>query len=203
MKSQKTEKKPHYSPYVKANLRGIHAVRRKVSASETEPLMYQIAQDIGSELENAARIFMPDNLGVTVVGFSRFNDRLIYRGPTTDSMLEKIPSLKQPIKAKLGSLAIFGSRVKAKLAVSLFSDELQNEVKALEDQYLLSGFPLKRDYNDDGSYLPHCSIALLYNDHLREIEDPRMLSRLSRLAGLGLAKDKTITLEPVKFGDDS
>ncbi len=181
-----------------ASLRGIFAVRRQLSADSQEVLL-DIMDALHPELLNAARLFYLGELSITVIGFSRFDKKHRGTGPSTMSIVDRVQSTKHPIEeVKLGQLCIFGSEAKAKLAISLNSDELDQEVENIEAEYERKGFKLRKDYNSDNEdYSPHCSIALLFGDNLSHFQDPNTLNKLDMIAGLGELSTTSIQLDPV------
>ncbi len=181
----------------RANLNGVYAVRRKISPASLS-LMQSIEVKLLPELHNVGRLFDAHMLGVTVIGFSRFDKRHRGIGPSTASISEKITSTKMPLEVVLGRLAVYGSELKAKLGIDIFSDELINEELEYESCFSAADFPLKDDYNSNGSYKPHVSLALMYGDNFGYFKDKKLLARLDSVAGLGANCDKRITLEPVR-----
>lgn len=179
-----------------ANRRGVYAVRRKVSHESCETI-FNIAEVLGPELDNAARLFYAHDLGVTVIGFGRQDKRHKGKGPKTSDVSELVSSSKNSLVAHFGKLSIFGHGKKKKLGLNLSCEELRDEENKYCDEFLKKGFPLRPDYNNDGIYAPHLSIALLNNDYVDHFSDPRVLRRLNRLANLGGSLLQEITLEPV------
>lgn len=175
--------------------KGIVAVRRKISP-ESLSSFQTIVDELNPELQNAARLFTTKMLGVTVVGFSRFDKRHIGKGPATRDVTRKVDSCRYPIDVQLDRFAIFGSNNKGKLGICLESDELVQETQDLEDEFASQGFPLRKDHNSEDGYTPHCSIALIYNDKLQYFHDDRTLVRLEAISGF-YALDRTVRLEPV------
>ena len=180
-----------------ANERGIFAIRRPLSP-DSQQLLHRFSCILQSELHNSGRLFNPRSLGVTVVGFSRFNKRHKGIGPPTKRITAEVESCHHPINnVRLGSLAIFGSSFKGKLGINLISEELVNEAANLEGVFKEKGFPLRKDPNGDSSLTPHCSIALLYNDNLGHFQDDRTLAKLTQMIGLEKGITQSITLDPV------
>lgn len=188
-----------------ANYRGIFAVRRDISP-DSYGTMQRVADALRPELHNAARIFDVRSIGVTVIGFSRFDRRHCGKGPSTALITERVRSASEPIDVKLGSLAVFGPDIttkakvsgKHKLSVEVYSEDLEAEEQEFEAAYANAGFPLKREHNGDGTYVPHLSVALLYGDHVGQFQDTRALDKLDAITGLGHTCSEYITLEPVR-----
>lgn len=172
-------------------------VRRLVSP-ESHTTLSIIEKLLRTELLGAARQFEVDGLGVTVIGFSRFDRRHRGpKGPPTSDIVREVPGAQEPLEVSLGGLAVFGSLQKAKLGLQLLSDELEEEVHAFEDAFEKRGFPLKPDHNArDGVINLHCSIALLYGDRINDIGSEEWLHRVGHLV-LAEVGEPTITLEPV------
>lgn len=180
----------------RANRRGVFAVRRRVAPESQESL--QVISDIlQPEIRSTGRLFDVRTLGVTVVGFSRFDRRHLGTGPPTSEVVRKVLSTSSALEVGLGKLSIYDTETKAKLGVALISEELEQEVEDLEDGFRRKGFSLRTDPNDDGEYAPHCSMALLYTDNLAHYQDPRTLRRLDTITGLS-ADTIQIVLEPAK-----
>lgn len=182
-----------------AEERGIAAIRRNFTADDRQ-IFEIVAQLLRSELVGAARLFDPESLGVTVVGFSRYSSNHRVKGPRTSDVIRVVAGTGDPVTVRLGALGVFGSGSKHKLGFHLRdeSDTLANEVSSLEGEFAGRGFPLKRDYNttEDG-YAPHCSIALLYEDHVGHFTEPSVLLRLGNLLVAHIG-DPEITLLPVR-----
>jgi hypothetical protein len=175
-----------------ANERGVFAVRRLV-ANESYDKLHEVTGSIQQELKNVGRTFEAETIGITVIGFSRFCYRHMDVGPITADITENVPSSKFPIVAQLGRLGIYGPRARTKLAIDLQSDELINEERAYSEEYAKLDFPL----NSRWPYVPHCSVALVFFDHVEDFSDDRTLNRLNRLAGLGKMIEQTIVLDPI------
>lgn len=180
-----------------ANAKGIYAVRRKV-AEQSYATLQEVADNLQAPLHNAGRIFDVRMLGITIIGFSRFDRRHCGRGPSTASITEKVATAVRPIEVALGSLAIYGSSSKAKLGIEIISEELDAEESTYEAQFTNVGYALKKEYNGNGTYAPHLSIALLYGDHLSHFQDARTLDKLDRVTMLGKTGGISIILDPVK-----
>jgi hypothetical protein len=175
----------------------IFAVRRRIS-----PDSYSVFEDIATRLEpevvNAGRIFEPASLGVTVVGFTRFDKRHRHKGISTPRAIERVPSASKSLRARLGGLGVFGSGNKHKLSFVLECGELGYEIDSFERVFRLSGFPLKRDPNNpEGIVTPHCSIALLHEDHVAHFGDEKTLHRLTGICLEEACGDTSIMLEPI------
>lgn len=189
-----------------ANYRGIFAVRREISPV-SYGTMQKVADSLSPELHNAARIFDVRSIGVTVIGFSRFDRRHCGKGPKTASITEQISTAHRPLEVRLGNLAVYGAEInyknnklisgKHKLAVEVYSEDLIHEEREFEAAFEDAGYPLKREHNGDGTYAPHLSVALLYGDYVGQFADPRTLSKLDAISGLGRACGQSITLNPV------
>jgi len=179
--------------YKIANERGVFAVRRLVSPESYDALR-QTTELLSNELKNIGRTFEVETIGVTIVGFSRFFRKHMLNGPATSLMTENVRSAQYPIEVVLGRLGIYGPDSRAKLAVSLDSFELVNEELAYRKVYEESGYAL----NNRWSYQPHCSLALIASDYVEHFTDPRSISKLNKLTGLGKMIEQSIILEPVR-----
>ena len=184
----------------RANERGVFAVSRPIS-SEGQMVLQSISDILQPELRNAGRLFNVNTLGTTVIGFSRFSKRHKGIGPPTEQVTNEIDSSHHPIEVELGHLGIYGSATKCKLSISLISDKLIREAEAIEAVFEQRGFPLKQDPNAENGFVPHCSIALLYNDNLGHFQDDKILRRLESLTGLEPRTMQTIVLDPIKAHD--
>ena len=180
-----------------ANERGIFAVRRKVSPA-SRLLLQKIVDELQPELHNVSRIFDIKSLGVTVIGFSRFDKRHLGAGPATKKITDRVDSCHQVIEVQLGTLGIYGSDTRGKLGISLTSRQLVDEVLALQDEFQSAGFPLKADPNSAGEYQPHCSLALLDTDKSGHFKDERALRMLNGLHIIESSMSETIVLDPVR-----
>jgi len=177
----------------RANERGVFAVRRLVAPQSYDTLR-QTTNLLCDELKNVGRTFEAETIGVTIVGFSRFFHKHMLNGPNTSDVTENIASAKHPIEVVLGRLGIYGSNSRAKLAIAIDSPELINEELAYQKEFAKIGYPI----NQRWPYSPHCSVALVFSDYVEHFADPRSLSRLNRLTGLGKMIEQSIILEPVK-----
>lgn len=182
-----------------AEERGIVAVRRSVSPI-SYPVFDAVAQVLRPELLGAARLFDPESLGITLVGFSRYDKQHRAKGPRTQKVSDAVASTAGQVAVRLGALQVFGSGSKHKLGFRLIdaNGELEGEVALLEEEFASRGFPLKRDYNaTEEGFVPHCSIALLYEDNRRHFQDPDMLTRLGALVTEHVG-NLEVVLEPVR-----
>lgn len=176
-----------------AEARGVLAIRRAVSA-EGQTTLQSISDLLMPEVINSGRLFDVVTLGVTVVGFSRFDKHHRSKGPPTRQVVENIQSLYSPTNVKLGKLGIFGSEAKSKLGIYLTGDALFQEAEDIDTEFMHCGFPLRNDPNSPDGFVPHCSIALLYTDNIAHFREPRTLKRLNIVAGLAAAT-KSIDLD--------
>ena len=178
-----------------ANARGVFAVRRPISNEDYEKLQI-IANVLQPELRNSARLFTVQTLGVTVIGFSRFDKYHRLNGPPTKDIAIQIPSTRKRLEARLGSISIYAT---GKLGISLINPDLNDEEVAFEEEFDRSGFPLRAipGVDEYSEYAPHLSIATIYGDNLYHFRDPTTLKRLSNIANLSSNGNQTIILEPV------
>lgn len=180
---------------ISANNRGVFAIRRPL-----EPESYQVIHDVTNslrgELHNSGRLFDVRSLGVTVIGFSRFDRAHRRQGPPTTEIIASVESSRHKLSARLGKLAVFGSETKGKLGIILNSEDLNQEVENFENEFQKRDFKLIRDPNDHGIYTPHLSICLLYSDHLNSFKDSRTLHRLNKISNLGSYGNHSVTLGP-------
>lgn len=157
----------------------ILAIRRSVSP-ESYPVFENIAELLEPEIRNAARLFDISNLGVTVIGFTRFDKHHRQNWPPTREVVGTVHSAREPLEVKLGTLGVYGSDSKHKLGFSLESDALIAEISAFEQTFRDRGSPLRNDPNANPDELtPHCSIALLYEENVGYFCDTRTLDRLN------------------------
>ncbi len=194
--SSRSCQKQKPSTFRQANEHGIYAVRRLL-ARESQPLLKDLENKLMPELTNVSRVFEPQSLEVTVIGASRYDKRHRGKGPKTEHISEKVTSASYPIEAKLGKMAVYGSGRKHKLAIGLISDGLIEEENSYMAQFEIVGFPLRRDYNDEGFYSPHLSIALINNDRLAHFKDPRTIRGLGRISNYKDFLDQQIVFDPV------
>jgi len=180
-------KKPSMREIVRE--RGIIAVRRPLHET-TIPIFEEIATNLIPELPNAARLFDPETLGVTIIGFSRFDDHHKRFGASTREIAEKVPSSSKKIEVGLGSLGIYGSHSKHKLGFSIYGDAIEDEVVAFQEEFRDSGTKLRRDANKPmGELAIHICIALMYEDHIGHFSDPATLSALGNIALQGIPSE--------------
>ena len=179
--------------YKRANERGVFAVRRLLSPQSYDSIR-QTTDLLNHELKNIGRTFEVETIGVTIVGFSRFFRKHMLNGPATSLITENIVSAKYPIEVVLGRLGVYGPDSRAKLAVSIESPELVHEELAYRKAYEDRGYSL----NNRWTYQPHCSLALIASDYVEHFNDPRSISRLNKLTGLGKMIEQSIVLEPVR-----
>lgn len=194
--SSRSRQKQKPSTFRQANEHGIYAVRRLLSR-ESQPLLKDLENRLMPELTNVSQVFESQTLKVTVIGASRYDKRHRGKGPRTEHISEKVTSARYPIEAKLGKMAVYGSGRKNKLAIGLISNELIEEENNYMEQFEAVGFPLRRDYNDDGFYAPHLSIALLNNDHVPHFKDPRTIRRLGHIVNYEEFQNQQIIFDPV------
>ncbi len=189
------KRKPNHNRQVVevANNRGVYAVRRKISPESFE-VFEDASKALRAEIQGTDRFFKVEDLSVTVVGFKRFNKRLRESGPKTSDMIEQIPSCSEQIVATVGKIGIYGAGSKYKLAFGIESDELINEFAQCSNNYKEAGFPLVPDPNSPDSYTPHCSVALLDQDHVGHFDNRRTISRLDKIAEI---TNRELILQPV------
>ncbi len=180
-----------------AEMRGVFAARRSIADESLETLK-NITDQLTPELDNnVGRLFIPETMGVTVVGFSRFDHHHKLEGPSTESVLDKVPSTSQPLAVSLGRLGMFGSEKKAKLSFGIISDELEAEEEEIARIYYERGFKLRRDPNGEGFYRPHLSIGIIHSDFAAHYSDERALERLEVISRLGEHAVNEIVLNPI------
>jgi hypothetical protein len=174
---------------------GIVAVRRPIDPTSYS-LFATIAEQLSPEFENAARLFTPESLGITVVGFSKFSRQHRLHGPRTADIAAQVATASLPARAKLGTLSVYGSGKKHKLGFSLESAELATEITDFERAFQNANATLKKDHNNPTD-VPnlHCSIALLYEDTADHFRDEQTLVRLTDLA-LATIVDTNFQLQP-------
>ena len=173
-------KKPSMREIVRE--RGIIAVRRPLHESSYS-IFREITNNLMPELPNAARLFDPESIGVTIIGFSRFDDHHKRFGLSTREIAEKVPSSSKKIEVGLGSLGIYGSHSKHKLGFSIHSEVIEDEVVDFQEEFRESGTKLRRDPNKPmGELALHICIALMYEDHIGHFSDPNTLSALGGIA---------------------
>ena len=200
MKAQKRNnnpQRPKQNIMQTASIRGVYAIRRSI-AEESLLRLDQIAQQLTPELDNnVGRLFIPETMGVTVVGFYSFDHHHKLEGPSTESVLDKVPSTSQPLAVSLGRLGIFGSEKKAKLSFGIISDELEAEEEEIARIYYERGFKLRRDPNGEGFYRPHLSIGIIHSDFAAHYSDERALERLEVISRLGEHAVNEVVLNPI------
>ncbi len=186
-----------------ANRRGIVSVRRSVDEISF-PLITKILNSLNNELEGCARLYSPQDCGVTVVGFKRYTKQICTEGPNTRSISEKIQTSHRTLEVALGSIALYGQKyslqgstrnklVCAKLAIEIKSDELTEEEIQYSEEYKNQGFSLQKPRDD---FSPHMSIGTAYA-YVEEFTDNRSINKLNRISGLGENSGKTIYLSPI------
>lgn len=186
----------HGNLYAQASSRGVFSVRRKV-AKESYSAIEDLYDILHPEITNAAELSAIKSLGVTVVGFSRFDERHCGAGPRTASISEKICSTSKPLEVGIGKLALFGSSLKARLALNLVSEELKAEANEFETLFAAMNFPLKPDYNGV-EFTPHCSLALIFRDRLGHFTDNTTMNRLNLNKDSAMTSAASIILEPAR-----
>ena len=189
-----------------SRLNGVKAVRRNL-AKESLPTIEEISSRLEPELANIARLFLPTMLHLTMVGYSRFSNKHKSSDLATAEVAASIPSSREQLTGvRLGKLGIYGGGTSRapKLAIGLTSDLVSAEIAQFETQFASFGFPLLPEYNqekeDSGdliNYPAHLSIAYINSDRRKDLEDPRMLRKLSMVAGLIRSEPTFITLDPV------
>jgi hypothetical protein len=166
--------------------RGVYAVRRSVSPLSVDYIDC-IISNLQPEMENASRLFDKDSLGVTIIGFSRFDDRHKRFGQPTHEIAKNVPSSSRETKVLLGRMGIYGSGAKHKLGFEIISSELETEVLDFEAEFKASGSKLRRDPNKPSSELNlHLCVGLMYEDHIGHFNDDQTLTRLGNVAMSGL-----------------
>ena len=176
--------------------RGVFAVRRPVSHESVE-YIDSIITNLQPEMENASRLFDKESLGVTIVGFTRFDDRHKRFGTPTKEIAQNVPSSNDSIKVYLGRMGIYGSGSKHKLGFEIISPELETEVLDFEEEFKASGSKLRRDPNKPSAELNlHLCLGLMYEDHIGHFNDDQILTRLGNVAMSGLDYQPVI-LDPI------
>jgi len=183
-RKQSQSKKPSMRTVVQE--RGITAVRRPIHESSI-PIFQEITKNLLPELPNAARIFEPETLGVTIIGFGRFDDQHKRFGKSTKEIAESVPSSADKIEVGLGQLGIYGSHSKHKLGFSIYGEMIEDEVLDFHGAFREAGTKLRRDTNKSyGELGLHICIALMYEDHIGHFSDPAILSSLGGIALNGI-----------------
>lgn len=181
-----------------AQERGIFAVRRVVS-QDSYYIFDSIAEslEVPVKVENAGRIFRTDSIGVTVIGFSRFDSNHRQYGPPTSHVIRDVESANSELEVKLTDLAVFGGGSKHKLGFKLESKILEDEIANFEQAFYDRGQPLRKDpKNHDNGATPHCSVAFLFEDFVGFFEDERTLSRLGKVCMKYIDGSPDVLLEP-------
>jgi len=198
-KRNNNPQRPKQNVMQTASFRGVYAIRRSI-AEESLPRLDQITQQLTPELDNnVGRLFIPETMGITVVGFSRFDHHHKLEGPSTESVLREVASTRNPLVISLGRLGLFGSEKKTKLSFGVISDELEEEEEEIARIYHERGFRLKRDPNGEGFYRPHLSIGIIHSDFAAHYSDPRALERLEAISRIGEKGVNEIVLNPVEL----
>lgn len=175
----------------------VFAIRRLVDPQSYE-LFANANNEIVGEIGGLGRLFVPETMGVSVVGFSRFSKKYKHEGPDTEEMVRSVDSCNKPLRIRLGAFGIYGSDKKIKLGVEIHSSELYGEVNMLSRNFREKGHPLLRDRNVDRTNFLHLSIGLLYSP-AEDFRDPRILNRLEETADL-LGKQVVLqSVVPPKF----
>ncbi|MEK7152548.1 MAG: hypothetical protein AAB834_01250 [Patescibacteria group bacterium] len=177
-----------------AQQRGVYGVYRRIAPGSV-PIIGEAIEALAPEVQNAGRLFSPDSVTVTVVGFSRFSPRHIRKGPKTRDVVERVGSLCEEMPAVLGSLAVFGSGNNYKLSFNLDSDRLKLEEYELADTFEDLGGQMLPCNNEAGVYMPHLSVAKLQTDHVGFFEDERTLDRLNSIVEASIGR--AILLQPI------
>ena len=175
-----------------AKRREIYAVRRRLDVP-SQKLLGEVFEDgLLSEVSGAGRLFVPETLGVTVVGFSRYTRKYINVGPKTETVVGRSETSGITMTADLGNLMMVGSlRRPNKLAIELDAPKLTEEMKAYVDIFDEIHFPLKPDYNNSGEPSPHLTLGIIYSDNIGHFSTPSVLRRLDSIIGV---KSREITL---------
>ncbi len=179
-----------------AQSRGVQAIRRRVAPSSHE-LFAEVNEKLEPEILGAGRLFTPETIGVTVIGFSQLTPEAIHKGPTTKNVLKQNREGAASVEVMLGKLGVYGGRQKIKLAFELESQYLHDEHQTIMQMYRDQGYPLRPNMS---GYTPHCSVALLDAGNIDFFKDERTLARLDRVAGV---MGQTIGLEPANCNNSS
>lgn len=174
--------------------KGIFGIRRPIHKNSVE--LFSIVKEKildSQEIMGAGRLFVPETLGLTVVGFSRFSRKHRDRGPKTQSVVECIPSCASNVEIELGRIGIFGSKTNPKLGFHIASDKLENEREELSSEYERRRFELRSDPSSGTENNLHISIVQLYGDR-DYFDDPRILKRFEDITEV---VGKIVTLAPV------
>lgn len=189
--------KPRSSAFAQGQHRGVVPVRRKI-ARENIPDLLDYSESLEPLLDGKARMMTPNSLHVSVISFSRLSDSHKRRGQPTSEIARKFVELSsQPVEAKIGKIMLVGGGNKFKLAIELNSEQLLEEEAAYSEALTRLRFPLNKEKtSEDKLYHPHCSVALLWNDHIEEFKNPDNRAYLDEAAH---AIGKTILLNPPEF----
>lgn len=181
----RSERGTTFNRKVVADKRGIVAIRRLIDPSEHDNLTAAITPLI-PEFGGAGNLYIPETLGVTVVGFSRYSKHHIQTGPATKDFVDSVPSIRDSNEILIGDPDVFGWGSNYKFGFHIDSPWLEEEIDGYEKALRIRGYPLNRYIgNPDGKYLPHLSIGKLYTDQIvGYLADPNNLQRLANLTGL-------------------
>jgi hypothetical protein len=193
---QKMERQKHQNYQQRALSRGVVAARRPVE-TDGQILLHDAAETLKRKIRRGGYLTAAGRIGVTVVGFGRFNIDHQRFGPPTNDITAEVVSTLSPIEVRLGRIGIYGTDTKRKLGISLISEELALEKKLIEAGFEESGFPLQQGPNRAEGYIQHVSIGLLDIDNLDYFKDPDEIEKLEALTGLGPNSVQTIILQPV------
>jgi len=184
---------------VAARDRGVVAARRYVS-DEGQITLQRIADALHPALLNKAHLKSVRRIGVTVIGFSRFDQLHQDLGPPTDEVTECVETSYTPLKVELGRIGVYGTEPNGKLGISLISADLRSEEEAIEAVFGQRGYPLPPDPYRQSGFDPHVTIAQIHSKELPFFQDSHTLNRLEILAGLGPTGSLSIMLDPIKAG---
>lgn len=177
-----------------ARERNVFAIRRNIDES-SYPVFEKAAERLKSEVDGIGRLFLPSALTVTVVGFTRFTHKHREQGPPTLDILNKVESNDSYIYGTLGKLGIYGAGTKHKLGFKLHSSDIIDEIYKYEEAFEQTGYPLRNDPNSPDGPVPHCSVALMYQDNIKHFKTPSVLARLDQTAKV---MGETIMLNAVR-----
>jgi len=180
--------------------RGVVPIRRMISP-ESYGVFDSIRDNLVSEVRGQARLFDIETIGITVIGFSRFDLNHRQRGPRTEDIANRVPSIWEPMTARIGAIGLYGSGNRFKLAFRLNSNQLNKEIISLEDEFDRSNWRLKKDHNTRNNEInPHASVALLYEDLHKDLESNKSaVRRIGHVATHDIPPHSIIKLEPVQF----
>lgn len=180
----------------RANERGVVAARRPVRSAD-QVVLRGISDILELEIRKAGHLKKLRRLGVTVVGFGRFDDDHRQFGPPTKDITEQVESSLSSVEVRLARIGIYGTDSRKKLGISIVSDELTIEKSEIESAFDHKGFPLLRGpYRKDG-YMQHVSIGFLDINSPEYFKDTEIMENLETLTGLGPDSTLRILLEPV------